>query len=60
MIPIDHGLCFPDNFEIYDYQMVWMTYPQAKRPFSQKSLEFIQNINPDEDCKTLREKLGFR
>lgn len=37
-----------------------MSYPQAKRPFSQKSLEFIQNINPDEDCRLLREKLGFR
>jgi len=40
--------------------MVWMSYPQAKRAFSQKSLEFIKSINPDDDCKLLREKLGFR
>ena len=40
--------------------MVWMSYPQSKRPFSPKSLEFIKNINPDEDCRLLREKLGFR
>ena len=34
LIPIDHGLSFPDNLEIYDYQLVWMNYPQATRPFS--------------------------
>ena len=40
--------------------MVWMGYPQAKAPFSLKALNFIKNIDPDEDCRTLREKLGFR
>jgi hypothetical protein len=34
--------------------MVWMCYPQAKAPFSKKSLDFIKNIDPDEDCRTLR------
>jgi hypothetical protein len=33
-IPIDHGLSFPDNFEIYDYELVWMSYRQSKQPFS--------------------------
>jgi hypothetical protein len=32
LIPIDHGLSFPDNFEIYDYQIVWMSYKQSKMP----------------------------
>ncbi len=41
LIPIDHGLSFPDNLEIYDYQLVWMNYAQAKQPFSEKSLKFI-------------------
>jgi hypothetical protein len=35
LIPIDHGLSFPDNFEIYDYQIVWMGYKQAKVPLSE-------------------------
>ena len=60
LIPIDHGLSFPDNFEIYDHQIVWMTYKQTQMPFSQKSLQFIDNIDPAKDCQTLREKLGFR
>ena len=38
LIPIDHGLSFPDNFEIYDYQIVWMGYKQAKIPFSESEL----------------------
>lgn len=60
LIPIDHGLSFPDNFVIYDYEMVWMGYRQAQQPFSEKSLQYIENIDPIKDCKKLREKLGFR
>jgi len=41
LIPIDHGLSFPDNFEIYDHQIVWMGYKQAEMPFSEQSLSFI-------------------
>lgn len=40
--------------------MVWMGYQQAHKPFSPKSLEFINSIDPVEDCNKLREKLGFR
>lgn len=60
LIPIDHGLSFPDNFIIYDEEMVWMGYRQAQQPFSEKSLKFIESIDPVKDCKRLREKLGFR
>ena len=60
LIPIDHGLSFPDNFEIYDYEMVWMGYRQSEKPFSEKSLQFIEEIDPIRDCQNLREKLGFR
>ena len=31
-----------------------MSYPQSKKPFSQKSLDFIKNIDPEKDCKMLR------
>lgn len=36
LIPIDHGLSFPDNFQIYDYELVWMDYPQVRQPFTEK------------------------
>jgi hypothetical protein len=54
LIPIDHGLSFPDNFEIYDHQIVWMSYRQAEMPLTQKSLEFIEAIDPVKDCQMLR------
>ncbi len=60
LIPIDHGLSFPDNFEIYDHQVVWMGYKQSEMPMSKPSLDFIESIDPLRDCTTLREKLGFR
>lgn len=53
-IPIDHGLSFPDNFEIYDYQIVWMNYNQTNKPLSEKSLQFIRDIDPIKDCQLLR------
>ena len=30
LIPIDHGLCLPDTFEIYEDYIAWMNYPQIK------------------------------
>lgn len=60
LIPIDHGLAFPDNFEIYEYQLVWMGYKQAQVPFSEAELKFIEAIDPVKDCEELRNKLGFR
>jgi hypothetical protein len=60
LIPIDHGLSFPDNFEIYNHQIVWMSYKQTEMPLSKQSLQFIDSIDPVQDCITLREKLGFR
>ena len=54
LIPIDHGLSFPDNFEIYDYQIVWMGYKQAKVPLSEVELSYIDAIDPVKDCQTLR------
>jgi hypothetical protein len=53
LIPIDHGLSFPDNFHIYDYEVVWMDYPQVRQPLTEKELEFISAIDPVEDCKRL-------
>ena len=60
LIPIDHGLSFPDNFEIYESQIVWMGYKQTEMPMTKQTIDFIDAIDPVEDCKTLREKLGFR
>ena len=40
--------------------MVWMGYRQSEKPFTEKSLKYIEEIDPIKDCQKLREKLGFR
>jgi len=33
LIPIDHGLTFPDCFKICTYELVWMEWPHVKKTF---------------------------
>lgn len=37
-----------------------MGYKQAKTPFSDQELKFLESIEPIQDSKMLAEKLGFR
>ena len=60
MIPIDHGLCLPDCIEIYDYEIVWMSWPQSHEAFSSEELEHILNIDVHKDLKLLRSRLNIR
>ena len=46
LIPIDHGLCLPDTFEIYEDLIAWMNYPQVKEPLSEKEIQFVNKVNP--------------
>lgn len=60
LIPIDHGLSFPDTFNTCEYEMVWMDWPQVKEPFSIQTLEYISKIDPIHDIKLLTSKISFR
>ena len=60
LTPIDHGLSFPDSFEIYDYELMWVNLSQCMQPFTDKELEFINSIDPAADCEYLKERLDFR
>ena len=42
------------------YEIVWMEWPQIRRPFTKEELEFIENIDPENDVKVLRQHLKFR
>jgi hypothetical protein len=59
-VPIDHGLAVPDTLEVCSFDLVWLSYAQAERPFSPKSLEYIRNINIMEDIKLLENTFKFR
>jgi len=60
LIPIDHSLSLPDCIEIQEYEMCWMSWNQAKKPFSKKSLEYIESINIMEDIRCLNELVKIR
>ncbi|GLT34561.1 hypothetical protein SLA2020_090700 [Shorea laevis] len=51
LIPIDHGLCLPETLE--DPYFEWIHWPQASIPFSEDELEYIENLDPVEDCGML-------
>ncbi|KAI3497945.1 hypothetical protein L2E82_13950 [Cichorium intybus] len=55
LIPIDHGLCLPENLE--DPYFEWIHWPQASIPFSDDELEYIEKLDPYRDADMLRSEL---
>ncbi|KAL5725733.1 Phosphatidylinositol 4-kinase gamma 7 [Ranunculus cassubicifolius] len=55
LIPIDHGLCLPENLE--DPYFEWVHWPQASIPFSEDELEYIMNLDPVRDSELLKMEL---
>lgn len=59
LVPIDHTYSIPPWGKISKGAWFdWLTWKQAKQPFSQQSLDYIQSIDVEEDVQTLR-NLGF-
>jgi len=58
LIPIDHGFSLPDCLEGAWFD--WLQWPQAKQPFSAKSLAFIEKLNVDENVELLEKELDIR
>ncbi|XP_022759912.1 phosphatidylinositol 4-kinase gamma 5-like [Durio zibethinus] len=55
LVPIDHGLCLPENLE--DPYFEWIHWPQASIPFSEDELEYISHLDPFRDSEMLRMEL---
>ncbi|KAI3962309.1 hypothetical protein MKW92_052632 [Papaver armeniacum] len=55
LVPIDHGLCLPENLE--DPYFEWIHWPQASIPFTEYELEYIANLDPVKDSEMLRMEL---
>jgi len=60
LIPIDHGLSIPDTLAICSYDLVWLSYTQSEIPFSQKSLDYIKQIDIISDIKLLEKNFKLR
>ncbi|KAL5220845.1 hypothetical protein ABZP36_025558 [Zizania latifolia] len=52
LIPIDHGYCLPESFE--DCTFEWLYWRQAREPFSDETLSYIESLDVEEDVKLLK------
>jgi len=58
LIPIDHTYCLPPIDSLDGAFFEWQYWPQAKKPFSIDTLNYIASIDIENDAKILR-SLGF-
>jgi len=56
LIPIDHSYILPEKLDGAFFE--WMYWPQAKKPFSEATLDYIRSIDIESDARILR-NLGF-
>jgi hypothetical protein len=57
LVPIDHGSCLPDAIGATADSIVWMEWPQARLPFGDLELEYINGLDLDRDAALLRDVL---
>jgi len=57
LIPIDHGLCFPETLEIGWCDWVWTRWPQAKENFDPYTRNFIDELDVEADVNRLAREL---
>ncbi|KAK9170559.1 hypothetical protein Syun_002699 [Stephania yunnanensis] len=55
LVPIDHGLCLPEQLD--DPYFEWLHWPQAAAPFSESETEYICQLDPLKDAELLRLEL---
>jgi hypothetical protein len=60
LVPIDHGLSISDNFDISEYDLCWMAWPQAKDPVCPECFEYIESLDPISYIQYLQETMPFR
>ena len=60
LVPIDHGLCFPDQIEIAWCDWVWWDWPQTLVPFDEQTKEWILSIDVNEDARILEQCFNIR
>ncbi|OMO64280.1 hypothetical protein CCACVL1_21887 [Corchorus capsularis] len=52
LIPIDHGYCLPESFE--DCTFDWLYWPQARKPYSPETVDYIKSLDAEEDIALLK------
>ena len=59
LVPIDHGYCLRTVADVCWFDWCWLDWPQMKRPVSQKTKDFILNLDIEADARMLKERLNI-
>jgi len=54
LIPIDHSYCLPPITSLNNAYFEWQFWPQAKKPFSQQTIDYVSFLNIESDAAILR------
>ena len=60
LVPIDHAYSFPSCLEVGDFDICWMSWKQAEKPFTEAEKEYINSINIVEDMENLNKYIFLR
>jgi len=50
LIPIDHAYILPHYRCLDEVNHEWLFWPQAKKPFGEEELKFIESLDPEQDA----------
>mmetsp|Transcript_29285 Transcript_29285/g.70566 ORF Transcript_29285/g.70566 Transcript_29285/m.70566 type:complete len:802 (+) Transcript_29285:1047-3452(+) len=59
LVPIDHGFCLRSVADVSWMDWCWLDWPQLKEPMSQKTKDYILNLDIEKDAQVLREHLNL-
>ena len=60
LIPIDHGYCLPDCFEINELSWCWLDWKQTHQAWDPRIVAFAEKMDVQADVRLLNECLGMR
>lgn len=59
VFPIDHALILPSYRENVHVHFDWLTWDQAKTPFSDEEKRYIEALDPRKDAEMLQKEFAF-
>lgn len=59
LVPIDHGFCLRSVADVSWMDWCWLDWPQMKQPLSEKTKEYILNLDIEKDARVLKERLNI-
>lgn len=57
LVPIDHGYILPSYKHLEEVHACWLYWPQAKEPYSEDMLEYLDALDAEKDLMLLRSTL---